>query len=336
MAMAICATFMTMNVLSIILLIRNCRSSEKRNITILLLSVIFLHSLCRTLYFINWVQLHIFDPECLPLSSTNSNSTMAMNILGTLPEGFFLSSISINIHAFSHMIYLTINAKIAVVHCFSMVQHIVNVSVYFWLGLYYFMSTGPYIHLIISTLNGLVIITEVSNAGFFLFFSSLLWRKFSTNRERSSILVTMNPSKSAIKVLFCTSCICFAALITKANLLIFNIWNNGDYELWSLPLFFIFGEFVPQCTMIVIQNITQRHLDYCYKSVSTPQMGSLLGSHLSTIDEERTIYSQIFAYSHSSILKGTKEGFKSGSYQNVGYYSKSSDHAGDKEISSLV
>lgn len=318
MAIVIISLFIPLLICAVILMLHHILVPEKRYFSCLFLVVIFLHSLFRILYFFLWTNSHYYRHSCRPPGSDSAK--LGMTVLRTLPEAFFLSLVSLNVHAFSYIIYILVDPKIVIAHCFAMLQHIVNVSVYFWLGLFYMMSGGPYHKLILLTLNWIIIVIELVNAGFFFSISMILKHGDFFRRIRSKNSSYIAPSSSATQNLFYASMVCFVTISCKAVMLISHEWRYHYDELWVLPAFFIFAELIPEIAMLIIQCFVGQYLRNYFHSNRMSHLGSLLNDRLSTIAEEPSFYGYVFSRSHTSVHK---VGSKSRSYRWSKYSPKS-------------
>jgi len=302
-AITVCVLFFPLSILTFVFILDRFCISKKKKFSVLFLVVVFLHSVCRAIYFAHWTYFHYGNKTCKsPNSGSGSDDSIILNIVGTIPEGFFLSAVSINIHNFAYLVYVVLIPRNGLAQCFSILQHVVNVSFYFWLFLLYLLGCGPYGAMVIKILNWIVINVEFINAGVFLFLSSIIRTKFPEGLSHSNVLPDKPSSKFTTSILFFASFICFMGLLSKSLALISNQWHNDNYEIWSLPLFFIFGEFIPECAMFVMQIMTSQYLNHNFEIKYRPSMRSLLG-RLSTIVEEPSIYNHILSSSPKSNLK---------------------------------
>lgn len=297
--LVIAVFFLLLFLVMVVFLIHNVCIIKKRYFSILFLLLLCVHSLLRSFYFGNWAHKHFYDDPWVPINFSNDTKSGVLEVLlVTLPGVLFLSVVSLNTHSFAHLVYVVLEPGIDVPHFFSMLQLVVNISLYFWLSLFCVMASGPYHNLILKTLTWIIAATNYLNSTFFVIFSWQLKRHLSHPPYSSGTMNTYLSFINAPTALFFSAIVCFLGCSSQIILLVINVKDSkGDnFTFFSLIVTFIFAEYIPEIAMAVMQSATTMFLNnwYLTRSVSNQINNdcSLLDDRLSTVTEEPRGYSK--------------------------------------------
>lgn len=284
--------FITINAL---LVHHFCSPISYRYFSPIILVVVFLYSAFRITFLLLWVNT---KDACLlmyyPYWRNNDSTTLVF--FGTIPHALTLSILSLYIHTFTRLMHGVFQQRVGLPHFVSMLQHIVNISIYFWYALYYFMRSSPYQDRIFDALMFVTVATGLVNIIFLVLFTRLMNYQPLRIVKQPDSYFNIASFERFPKILFLSSGICFFGAFVKAILLFISGHQSGNFKFWSLPAYFIIGEITPIASILVMQALTQQFQNLFLRE---PQKNTsispwpLLKDHLSTVTEEPSAYNRL-------------------------------------------
>lgn len=271
---------------------------NRRSFSLTILTIVIAYSFQRNTYFGGWISNNYYSSTCaLPNTWACGPNDLYDEIMGTFPEGIFLSIVSLTVSSLVNLVSRFVGAQPNIARYFTMGQHLINLVVYFWLSLLYIRPGDPTDGVVLPAFKWIIIGTEFSNAIIFVVCTYWFLIYFPPNAvaEQFIDLRCFCPIKMhAGKLLLYLSIICCAGLFCKAMLINVMGSNAGDFALEIFVMYFFFGELIPVASMLTIQFVIVKYA-HNYKVKRRTRSGlppDLCGS-LSTVTEEPSFYNRI-------------------------------------------
>lgn len=268
--------------------------TRMRPFSLFCLLLICLHSSLRSIFFIAWVYFNYDDVDCIaPTTSSMIKTDLFMKIVQSLPEGIFLSIVTLNFHCFAQLIFV-VRPRTSMIRFFATVQHIINAAVYFWILLFYIKDNSPYQPLIFQTFRWIVIVDTFLITLVYVILS-LIVNRYSPNTTHHYITDDVCKVGRETKILFFASILCCLGTSSKVMLLLpYDIEKNSQL----LMFLFVISECVPELAILVMQYVILQHIRNCYAIKNDIHISSSFSfltrnDLLTTISEEPSFYNRV-------------------------------------------